>query len=151
MSDLRDQPAAIVKGLAFARAIYPLPQFRPFTDIDIIVSPDAKSKVSEVLQAHGFEFIAEGHDTRRREDKWLHRENPTLLAEVHTNMVHAPSLQRALSVTFDDIASVGVDRPAAHLLVASMHAALHQFERLRQVVDILQASRAGHGERRAAV
>ena len=141
LGDLRDAPVTLVKGLTFARAIYPDHQLRPFTDIDLLVAPSAKARVAEVLGARGFVFAEEGHDPDRREDKWLHRQNPALLVESHANMVHAPSLQGALTLSFDDLASVGADRPAAHLMVAAMHAALHQFETMRQVVDVLQASR----------
>lgn len=142
LSDLKDQPVTLVKGLTFARHIYPQPQLRPFTDIDLMVAPSSKSRVAEVLTAHGFVFADETHDPERREDKWLHRDNAALLVEIHTNMVHAPSLQDTLTLSYDDLASVGPDRPAAFLMVATMHAALHQFERLRQVVDIVQAARS---------
>ena len=114
---------------------------RPFTDIDLLIAPQAKPRVEEALGAHGFKFADDTHDPSRREDKWLHKTNRTLLVEVHANMVHAPSLQGALTLSFEDLASVGPGTPAAHLMIAAMHAALHQFESLRQVVDILQAAR----------
>ncbi len=144
MTDLVGEPVAIIKGPTFARTIYPSPQLRPFSDVDLLVAPDYKAVVATTLRAHGFELCAHDFQEGRNEDKWLHRDNPALLVEVHTNMVHAPSLQGTLSLTYDDLAETGghVEGAASQLMVAIMHAGLHQFERLRQVVDILQAARA---------
>lgn len=142
LADLGGEPVTLIKGLTFARTIYPQPQLRPFTDIDLLIAPQAKPRVEEVLRARGFAFAGDFHDPARREDKWLHKQNQTLLVEVHGNMVHAPSLQKAVSLSYEDLATVGAGTPASHLMIATMHAALHQYESLRQVVDILQAARA---------
>lgn len=134
LADLGGEPVTLIKGLAFARAIYPNPQLRPFTDIDLLIAPQAKPRVEEVLRARGFKFADETHDPSRREDKWLHKTNRTLLVEVHANMVHAPSLQGALTLSFDDLASVGTGKPAAGPL--------------DEVFQVLLVGRRGHPSRR---
>jgi hypothetical protein len=140
ISEAKDLPVALVKGHTFARTLYPEPALRPFTDIDLLVDPAVLPRVSQLLDAHRFRLAEDGQDGDRRESKWLHRDNDALLVEVHTNLVHAPSLRGALSLTYADIAD-GPETPAALLTIASMHGGLHHFERLRQVVDICQAAR----------
>jgi len=133
-------PIVLVKGRTFARTIYPEPALRPFTDIDLLIDPGVLAQVGKLLEGHGFRLAVDGQDVVRHESKWLHGDNDALLVEVHTNLVHAPSLRGALSLTYADIAD-GPESPAALLAVASMHGGLHHFERLRQVVDVCQAAR----------
>jgi hypothetical protein len=133
---------ALVKGATFARTIYPSPVLRPYTDIDLLVAPEATGDVARVLEAEGFSFVQEGHDPVRREWKWVHRTNSAVMAEVHTNLVHAPSLQRSMSLGYEDIAEFGLESPASLLTIAVVHGALHQFERVGHVVDVCQAARA---------
>ena len=137
--DLAGEPVTLVKGLAFARAIYPDTQLRPFTDIDLLIAPQAMPRVEEVLGARGFAFIERDMFGTA---KWGHRQNRNLMVELQRNLVQSRRLQPKLSLSFDDLAIVGPGKPAAHLMVAVIHgAAQHQFENLRQVVDILQAAR----------
>jgi hypothetical protein len=139
LDGMRGLPAAIVKGRTFARTIYPDAALRSFTDVDLLVDPSAVRQVSAVLAAQGFK-VAE-HDPERMEAKWVHTANPSLLVEVHTNMVHHPGLRESISLTFDDVCG-NMECPAVLLAIAAVHGALHQFERLQQVVDICQAARA---------
>ncbi|WP_423414977.1 glycosyltransferase [Hyphomicrobium sp. B1] len=136
----KDLPLTVVKGQTFARVLYPKPSFRQFTDIDLLVAPDAVPAISEILAGHGFVMVEDGHDPVRLETKWLHRDNATLMVEVHTNLVHHPKLRSALSLAYEDIAD-GPESAAALMTIAALHGALHRFERLRQVVDICQAAR----------
>ena len=135
-----DLPTAIVKGCTFARRLYPDPTLRPFSDVDLLVAPSAVPAVNDILRAQGFEFAAYAHDPERQEAKWVHRNNPVVLVEVHTNLVHHPDLRASLSLTYDDIRH-GPETPAVLLAIATLHGALHRFERLRQIVDICQAAR----------
>ena len=144
MGEAKGLPVTLVKGRTFARTIYPEPALRPFTDIDLLVDPAVLPRMGQLLEAHRFRLAEDGQDGDRHESKWLHRENDALLVEVHTNLVHAPSLRGALSLTYADIAD-GPETPAALLAIASMHGGLHHFERLRQVVDICQATRSLNG------
>ena len=140
MSEAKGLPVALVKGRSFARTIYPEPALRSFTDIDLLVESAVLPRVGQLLEAHQFRLADDGQDGDRLESKWLHRDNDALLVEVHTNLVHAPSLRGALSFTYADVAD-GPETPAVLLAIASMHGGLHHFERLRQVVDICQAAR----------
>jgi hypothetical protein len=133
-------PVALIKGRTFARLIYPEPIMRPYTDIDLLVAPHAIAQVAEILLQQGFALAEDGDHSGRREWKWQHGANAAMLVELHANLVHAPSLSAALSLTYADIAD-DADSPAALLTIAAVHGGLHHFERLRQVVDICQAAR----------
>ena len=141
MAAAADLPVAMVKGPVFARTIYPSPSFRNFTDIDLLVAPEAEPHLAHVLEEQRFELVEHGRDPERKEWKWLHRDNDALMIEVHTNLVHHPELRRAMSLTYAHLAEIA-ETPAALLTVALMHGALARYETLRQVVDICQAARA---------
>jgi len=133
-------PAVIVKGPVFARTIYPAPNLRTFTDVDILVAPEGEPTLARVLSEAGFQSAEYERDPARQEWKWVHRENDAVMIEVHTNLVHHPHLRAVMSIGFADLAGVA-ETPAALLTVAATHGALHRFEQLRQVVDICQAAR----------
>jgi hypothetical protein len=135
-------PAAVIKGPAFAQRIYPDRELRTFTDIDLLISPSATSEVSALLTAGGYDLVNEEGACERGEWKWEKRENPTLMIEVHTDVVHAPSLRANLSLTYDDLAQ-DIETPAGCLMVAIVHGAFsHGFERIQHIVDVCQAARA---------
>jgi hypothetical protein len=133
-------PVTLIKGGTFARLIYPKPIMRPYTDIDLLVAPCVIPQIAEILANQGFELAEDGDHSGRREWKWQHGTNAAMLVELHANLVHAPSLHAALSLTYADIAE-DAENPAALLTIAAMHGGLHHFERLRHVVDICQAAR----------
>jgi len=63
------------------------------------------------------------------------------MVEVQTDLVHASSLNAALSLTHRDIVGIAA-APAAQLIVAIIHASAGApFDKLRHVVDICQAAR----------
>ena len=133
-------PVVMVKGPVFARTIYPAPSLRTFTDVDLLIAPEAEPELARLLLEAGFQLADYDRDPRRQEWKWLHRENDAVMIEVHTNLVHHPELRAAMSLSYADLAGIA-ETPAALLTVAAIHGALHRFERLRQVVDICQAAR----------
>jgi hypothetical protein len=134
-------PATVVKGWTFASTIYPDPALRPFTDIDILAAPEAHTRINGVLQDLGFKFADFAYVPGRQEAKWTHSENDALIVEVHGNMVHAPSLRKTMSLSYEDLRE-DAESPAGFMCVAALHGGLHHFERLRHVADILQAARA---------
>src|SRR5262245_2575138 len=113
-------PVALVKGPTFA-AFYP-PGLRPFGDIDFLVEPAAHPKLGSILADHGFRCLDE--DPNLLEHAWLHRDNPLLMVEVHTDLVHSHRMRAILSLTYDDLAG-HFGRPAAILSIAVMHGAMH--------------------------
>ncbi len=134
-------PFVTVKGRSFATTIYPDPALRPYTDVDFLAAPEALAEIEAVLKSENFVLAAPEEDGLRQEWKWQHSSNPALLVEVHTNMVHAESLRSAASLPYRALERIGAQSPAAMLGVAVTHGALHQFERLRYLVDIIQAAR----------
>jgi hypothetical protein len=150
MADVSDLPVTIVKGPVFARKLYPEPAFRGYGDIDLLAAPQAVPSLGEILKKHGFDLVNYSPEIDPQEWSWLHRENDKLLIEVQTDLVHAPSLRRAFSLTYDMIGDEP-QGPAALLLIALLHGALGQhYSKLQHIVDICQAARAldGDGERR---
>lgn len=150
MAEASELPVTVVKGPVFARKIYPEPAFRSYGDIDLLAAPQAVASLGEILKTHGFELVNSSPETDPQEWSWLHRENDKLLIEVQTDLVHAPSLRRAFSLTYDTIAD-DPQGPAALLLIALLHGALGQhYSKLQHIVDICQAVRAldGDSERR---
>ena len=133
--ELKEVGAIVVKGATFARNLYPTTSLRCFTDIDILAPDDALSRLGEVLSDRGF-YLAESH---KREFKWLSRDNDRIMVEVQTDLVHPDSLHNAISLSSAAIASAPYS-PAAFLIVALVHGAGHQYERLQHVVDIRQAA-----------
>jgi hypothetical protein len=135
-------PMAVIKGPVFARTLYPEPELRTFTDIDILVPPVAEPQLAAQLMTCGYELADDATAPVRNEWKWVKRDNPTLMIEVHTDLVHAPSLRASLSLTYDDLAE-DFETPAGCLMIAIVHGAFsHGFERLQHVVDVCQAARA---------
>jgi putative nucleotidyltransferase-like protein len=142
-------PVALAKGADFAEAAYGGLHNRTFTDIDLLVRPDAEAAVGDILAGLG--FMSQEPPLKhasRTERKWTkpHPHAGTILVEVHTDMVHTPELRRHMSLTYDayaDPAKGGVT-PAARLIMAALHGATsHLFARLQYVVDGLMIARLG--------
>jgi len=141
MTELIGSPVAMVKGPVFARTIYPDASLRAYTDIDLLAAPQALPRLASALEAADFTLVESESADTRGEWKWLHRDNSHIMIEVHTNLVHAPSLRPVLSLSYEDIAG-HAESPAALLAVAIIHGGTgHRYDRLRQVVDICQAAR----------
>jgi hypothetical protein len=113
---------------------------RNFTDIDLLIAPEAEPQLAHVLAEQGFKLADYDRDPGRQEWKWLHCDNDALMIEVHTNLVHHPDLRDAMSLTYEEIVGI-VETPAALLTVAVVHGALERYELLRHIVDICQAAR----------
>ena len=141
----QELPAIVIKGPVFARRLYPDPALRRFTDIDILAAPEAVRRLAELLSAMNFELADQAAGPDPQEWKWLHREHRDVMIEVQCNLIHAAALRTALSLRYVDLVPDNdrseAECPAALLLVATVHAAGHHFERLVQVVDICQAAR----------
>jgi len=133
-------PVVMVKGPVFSRTIYPSPGLRNFTDVDLLVAPEAEPQLACVLEQQGFKLAEYDRDPDRQEWKWLHRDNEALMIEVHTNLVHHPELRDVMSVRFKDLEGIA-ETPAALLTVALVHGALERYELVRHVVDVCQAAR----------
>lgn len=140
--------AVIVRGPAFAKALYDRSSDRPFTDIDILAHRAAVRPIGRLLKQAGF-------DRKRRwlrksafgnmEQKWSKRGDPSIVIELHGNLVHSPGLRRRISFGFDEYriaAGDGAFPTVAHFMTAVIQASVgHGFQRLQLLVDVLQALR----------
>jgi hypothetical protein len=141
-------PAAIVKGPVFAERLYPFPADRPFTDIDLLTSPQNLAQANAILPSLGFVALTKqiwDKSESNQEYKWGRSDNPNILIELHGDLVHYASFRRLLSYSHADLMIAGDGEPAAPaalLMTAVIHGACgHKFHRLQFVVDILQAAR----------
>jgi hypothetical protein len=50
---------AVIKGPVFARMLYPTPELRTFTDIDVLVAPAAAPRLATLLTGRGFALADE--------------------------------------------------------------------------------------------
>jgi len=142
-------PVAIVKGPVFAERIYKIPADRPFTDIDLLTSPENLAKANAILPSLGFIALTKqvwDKSDSNQEYKWGRSDNPNILIELHGNLVHYASFRRLLSYSYEDLLLAGggdPNSPAALLMTAVIHAACgHKFHRLQFAVDVVQAARA---------
>ena len=147
--DGSDLPYAVVKGAAFARELYPFASDRPYSDIDVLLPAASLTPAMDIMTSLGFVQHKRAHFDKseaNEEQKWVLKDNPMLLIELHTNLVHFRALRKRISLSYEDyrIAGAEGDRPlAGHFVLAVMHAAAgHKFHQLRLLVDVLQASRA---------
>lgn len=139
---------AIVKGMAFARDLYPSTADRPFSDIDILVPASVLADCERILDDLDYiRFTRDIFDKSEanQEQKWGYKGDTTLLVELHTNLVHVPALRRRISYGHEAFSMAGDSgqRPfAGHFATAVVHAAAgHKFHQLRLLVDVLQAAR----------
>lgn len=143
--------AAVVKGAVAAARLYSHASLRTFTDVDVLVGGAHRARTADVLRGLGFELFtfADRVGKDYEEDKWLLKGDPGAMVEVHTNLVHSPKLRASMSVRFEDVLEAGdgdCAAPTALLFVAAAHAAIgHQFDRLQQLVDVVQAARGTAG------
>lgn len=142
-------PATIVKGIDFAEAAYGGVHLRGFSDVDVLVAPAARGAAGEALGRLGFtEITRPGKAGSHGEQQWG-RHDPkagALLVELHTDLVHAPELNRRMSLTWELYAGAGSGgvTPAARLVLAALHgASSHLFGRLQYVVDGLMLAGTG--------
>ena len=143
-------PAAVIKGFVVADRLYPCPAFRPFTDLDLLVPPQAVGDAGVVMEKLGYRLHevlmkrAEGNA-----EVTYRRESPGGAVEVHWDLVNSPPLRQAVSVGYDDLQwTAGPPEqprdltPASLLLIAAVHgAASHGFDRLQILYDVAQAVR----------
>ena len=141
-------PHAIVKGMAFAKDLYPSTADRPFSDIDILVPVSVLADCERTLEDLDYvRFTRDIFDKSEanQEQKWGYQGDTTLLVELHTNLVHVPRLRRRISYGHEAFSMAGDNgkRPVAgHFATAVVHAAAgHKFHQLRLLVDVLQAAR----------
>ncbi len=142
---------AVVKGAVAAERLYSDASLRTFTDIDVLIGAAHRARTGDVMRGLGFELFtfADRVGKDYEEDKWLLKGGPGTMVEVHTNLVHSPKLRASMSVRYEDVLEAGdgdCAAPTALLFVAAAHAAIgHQFDRLQQLVDIVQAARGAAG------
>lgn len=150
--------ALLLKGEDFADRLYPYSSMRHFTDLDLLLPQTHFERARTALADLGYKPAStswQKHaDQIYGEEAWL-REKSTIPygnVELHWNLVASPSLQRSVSVRWDDLTGddsedrYGIIEPDwnARLVITAVHAAVgHNFDRLTLLCDILQAVRCG--------
>jgi len=147
-----DVTSVVVKGPEFADRLYPRPALRPFTDLDLLIPPDARNAAAAAMETLGYGLVSQPgrkYDTEYGEQTW-HRDDTGRTGgdvEIHWDLVNSPTLRAGVSVGYSDLATDGEMSPAALLIVAAVHgAASHQFDRLGLLWDVAQAARGRAGK-----
>lgn len=148
-------PAAVLRGPEFADRLYPVPELRPFTDLDILIPREMAHAAGEALSKLGYVHKTLGglrHEAVYGEELWKHPNWPAEQVEIHWNLVNSPAVQAGVSVELDDLQfEPGPDStrrltPAAMLLMAAVHgASSHSFDRLQIMCDVRQILRGAAG------
>ena len=146
----RSVPIAVIKGPAAADDLYPSPELRVFTDLDLIVQPESYDAACSMLIEMDYEPIIE--PSLRHQEPYGQtafrslRSGLDVRVELHQDLVNSPVLRRGVSVGYSDLtpAADGSLSLEAHLIVAAVHGATsHQFDRLKFLVDVWQIVRKG--------
>ena len=146
----RSVPIAVIKGPAAADDLYPSPELRVFTDLDLIVPPESYGPACAMLSEMDYEPIIEPglrHSEPYGQAAFRGlRSGLDVRVELHQDLVNSPALRRGVSVGYPDLAPAadGSLSLEAHLIVAAVHGATsHQFDRLKFLVDVWQIVRKG--------
>ncbi len=142
-------PVVLVKGADFAENAYGGLAARTFSDVDLLVRPDAEPALAAILSGYGYQMAQpSGRHIERPERQWTRPDafGGITVVDVHTDMVHAPDLRSVQTLTYDLYAGHenGGVTPAARLILAGLHGATsHLFGRLQYVVDGMMIARTG--------
>ena len=145
-------PGVILKGPSLANAVYPIPALRTYTDIDVLVPREAIAPIRELLEGMGLapqqDYKADlKHDHDHYGEEVYSAIAPSgigVCIELHWNLVNSPSVQKGISVVYNDLVVDGRIPLESQLLIATVHGATsHQFDRLKFLVDTLQVLRMG--------
>jgi hypothetical protein len=148
-------PAVSIKGIDFADHLYEQPRLRPTLDVDVLVARERWQDAAIFLEATGHSeknpqppiFLPSGVLSERT---WVYKSTLAMEVDLHWSLVHFPFFRRQCSVGYweldrqwpEDLAAPAPLTAASRLLIAVVHAVYHhQFERLLELVDIVQAAR----------
>ena len=138
--------ATVVKGPDLADNVYPLRGDRTFGDLDILARPEAHPALAQLLLGLGYQLYLKprlDHTESNQEQKWVHPSIPSVLVEVHGNLVHYQALRRRVSFGYAEVSRCMAVSPAlARFFTVVAHATLgHKLHELRLLVDVLQTFR----------
>jgi hypothetical protein len=135
-------PAVALKGRSLAERLYPDPDLRPSTDVDVLVPAADLDRAAEALAARGFRLDGSGHlDYQRR-----HHRHVSLLREgtPPVELHHRASTGFSMVVEAEPLLARArpgprglVLAPEDELLFLALHAADHGLERLGWLEDLL--------------
>lgn len=148
--------AVVVKGPDLADNVYPLRGDRTFSDLDILATPAAHPALAELMQGLGYQLYLKprlDHTVSNQEQKWVHPGIPSVLVEVHGNLVHYEALRRRVSFGYAEVTRCGAQSPAlARFFTCVVHATFgHKLHELRLLVDTLQCFRKLDSDDQAAL
>ena len=63
-------PVLLIKGAASARTIYPAPELRPRSDLDLLIAPADRTRALAMLRSRGYRQHAKTRGTREDDADW---------------------------------------------------------------------------------
>jgi hypothetical protein len=143
-------PFLTFKGVALAFTVYPSPEERIFSDIDLLVRPNDLFQVEEILTSLGFEPAEIRSDSQRSAEltfsdsrEYIHRES-CVSVDLHWRMFkrfYGYNLQpeelfsRAVPIEAEGVSFLTLS-PEDHLLFLLLHGSKHLWSKLGWIVDI---------------
>ena len=125
----------VLKGLALARAVYPDPETRPSSDIDLLVLPEHVIKARNILENLGYKCLERRFETFRnfhRDEEFIHKEDSknNLSVEIHWALSMFSGSKWKVDINEIFSRSVKIETPGLsfnmlHPVENLIHASLH--------------------------
>lgn len=136
----------VLKGASLAENFYPLPELRPYSDIDILINKQGLGKVKEILINLGY-APPEKNEEKFNETYWysqqfIKKENNMLL-EIHWNIAQLKRYKikidriwdEAVPIKIGDIETLMMSMEDL-IIYQSLHLAYHYYSKLLWLLDL---------------
>ena len=138
--------ALVLKGASMAQNYYPLPELRPFNDIDILVQKKDLDKIKDTLIKSGYTSQEKSKENFNRKYWYclpFFQKKKKILLEIHWNIAQLKRYKININNIWQEATSFNIGK-SAYLMMSiedliiyqSLHLAYHYYDRLLWMVDI---------------
>lgn len=133
--------AVVLKGLDLAWRVYPDPGLRPYTDVDLLIAPEALDRAETVMLTAGYRPTPETAALREKQAPWMDYQyvhpDSEVMIEIHVELLH-PGRFKLDHPAILARSEGGFLAPADRFLHLALHLAKHSyFDRLLWVYDLV--------------
>lgn len=136
----------VLKGASLAENFYPLPELRPYSDIDLLVHKNDLKVVKEILIKSGYS-PAEKANEEFNEKYWysyqFFQNDKKVLLEIHWNIAQLQRYKINIESIWNGAISFKIDETESLMMsiedliiYQSLHLAYHYYSRLLWLIDI---------------